>query len=266
MQTSVKDLMSGDPISVPLEASAAEAYEVMLRHGIRHLPVLSPGARVIGVITADDLAAALALPLRPREPLRAGERRSALEYGVAELMTHAPRTLDRDATLAEAAEQMAEGRFGCLPIVDEKGRLEGMLTETDLLYALAAQGAGRETGLRRKQGALAALVAELESERARIAGELDRYHAVERELSADAHDRPMDLPERSAEIDVVSLTSSLDALAARRLAALDRALDHARQGRLSVCDGCGGAISLPRLRALPGTTLCIDCARAAEIG
>jgi len=103
-------------------------------------------------------------------------------------------------------------------------------------------------------------------ERTRIAVQLDRYHRIERELSTDAHDRPMDLPERSAELTEVSLTERLDALAARRLAALDRALDHARQGRLSRCDRCRGSISLPRLRALPGTTLCIDCALEGESG
>jgi CBS domain-containing protein/RNA polymerase-binding transcription factor DksA len=264
MPASVKELMSGDPVSLQVDASALEAYEAMLRHGIRHLPVLGAGARVVGVISADDLAAALALPLRPREPLAASVRRSALEYGVGELMTHGPRTLDRDATLAEAAELMAEGRIGCVPIVDEKGKLEGIVTETDLLFALAAQGSGNAARERRQQSALAGLVAELESERDRITHELDRHHAVERELTTDTHERPMDLPERSAERDLVGMESALDALAARRLAALDRALDHARQGRLSVCDGCGGSISLPRLRALPGTTLCIDCARAAE--
>jgi CBS domain-containing protein/RNA polymerase-binding transcription factor DksA len=264
MQMTVKETMSGDPVSISAGASALEAYELMLRHGIRHLPVLGPGGRVIGVVTADDLAAALAVPLRPQRPLERGEAEQAREWSVGEIMTHAPQTLPRDATLAEAAERMATGRFGCLPIVDERGRLEGMLTETDLLHAFAVHAAGGLPPKRSKQSELDSLVANLEGERARIAQELDRYHAVERELSTDAHDRPMDLPERSAELDVVNLTESLDALAARRLAALDRALDHARQGRLSVCDACGGAISLPRLRALPGTTLCIDCARAAE--
>jgi CBS domain-containing protein/RNA polymerase-binding transcription factor DksA len=266
MQLTVKEFMSGDPVSIEAGASALEAWEVMLRHGIRHLPVLGPGARLVGVLTADDLASALAVPLRPRRPLEAGEARAAREWSVGELMTHAPQTLGRDASLAEAAERMAEGRFGCLPVVDERGHLEGVLSETDLLHALATLSAGETPRPRGKPEALADLVAQLEAERARIASRLDRYHAVERELSADAHDRPMDLPERSAELDVVSLTESLDAFAARRLAALDRALDHARQGRLSLCDACGGSISLPRLRALPGTTLCIDCALEAESG
>jgi len=266
MRTTVKQFMSGDPVSIGSGASALDAYEVMLRHGIRHLPVVTPDARVIGVVTADDLAAALALPLRPQRALATAERRAALEWSVSQLMTHAPQTLCRDATLADAAERMAEGRFGCLPIVDESGRLEGLLSETDLLHAFAnllAYGKSREPG---KPDALAGLVAQLEQERARIAEQLDRYHAVERDLSTDSRERPMDLPERSAELGEVSLTEALDGFAARRLAALDRALDHAAQGRLSRCDRCGGSISLPRLRALPGTTLCIDCARAAESG
>jgi CBS domain-containing protein/RNA polymerase-binding transcription factor DksA len=264
MQTTVKQLMSGDPVSIAPGASALDAYESMLRHGIRHLPVVAPDARVIGVITSDDLAAALALPLRPQRPLGSGERSAALEWSVGEIMTHAPQTLPCDATLADAAERMAEGRFGCLPIVDASGRLEGLLSETDLLHALAntlAFGKPREPG---RPDVLAGLVAELERERARIAERLDRYHAVERELSADSHERPMDLPERGAELSEVSLTETLDAIAVRRLAALDSALDRAAQGRLSRCNRCGGPISLPRLRALPGSTLCIDCARAAE--
>jgi CBS domain-containing protein len=262
----VKELMSGDPVSIGADESALAAYETLLRHGIRHLPVVGPDARVVGVLSADDLAAALAFPLRPGRALAEGERRAALEWCVGDLMTYAPQTLPRDASVAEAAERMAEGRFGCLPVVDDIGRLEGLLSETDLLHALATAVADRPPQAREETDALVGLVAELERERARIAQQLGRYHDVERELSADARERPMDLPERSAELDVVHLTEKLDDLAVRRLAAIDRALDHAQQGRLSICDGCGGPISLPRLRALPGATLCVDCARAAESG
>jgi CBS domain-containing protein/RNA polymerase-binding transcription factor DksA len=261
----VKEFMSGDPVSVTADASALEAYETMLRHGIRHLPVVGPRSRVIGVISADDLAAALAIPLRPRRTLEPVEAREALEWSVGEIMTHAPVTLRRDASLAEAAERMAEGRYGCLPIVDAAGHLEGLLSETDLLHALASLVANLSPRRREKQDAQVELVAQLEQERARIAVELDRYHRLEREFTAESRE-PTDLPERSSDLDVVSLAERLDALSVRRLAAIDRALDHARQGRLSVCDDCGGAISLPRLRALPGTTLCIDCARRAEPG
>ena len=52
-------------------------------------------------------------------------------------MTPDPTTIRADASLAEAVSRMLEGRFGCLPIVDDNGRLGGILTETDLLQALA---------------------------------------------------------------------------------------------------------------------------------
>ncbi len=266
MQTSVKEFMSGDPVSIAPGASALAAYETMLRHGIRHLPVVGPDARVIGVITADDLAAALALPLRPRRALEAPERRAALEWAVGELMTHAPETLTRDATLAEAAERMAEGRFGCLPIVDESGRLEGLLSETDLLHAFVSMLTNQGLRDREKPDALAELVAQLERERSRIVERFDRQQAVDRDTISDLHEHPLDDLDRGAELSEVQLTDALAGLAARRLAALDRALDHAAQGRLSICDACSGPISLPRLRALPGATLCIDCARARESG
>jgi RNA polymerase-binding transcription factor DksA len=89
-------------------------------------------------------------------------------------------------------------------------------------------------------------------------------HAEERALSVDAYGEPRDEAERGADLRELRLVESLDGLAARRLEAIDRALDHAAQGRLSVCDGCGGRIPLTRLRALPGTTRCVRCARADE--
>jgi hypothetical protein len=58
--------------------------------------------------------------------------------------------------------------------------------------------------------------------------------------------------------------SSLDTLARRRLAALESALERASGARLGVCERCGGRIAVARLRALPGTTLCVRCARGAE--
>src|SRR5262249_29829484 len=80
MMARVEEWMSRDPTSIDLGASALEAYETMLRNGIRHLPVIEGkgNRRVIGVITADDLAAGLALPARPHAPLARSDRRSAL--------------------------------------------------------------------------------------------------------------------------------------------------------------------------------------------
>jgi acetoin utilization protein AcuB len=268
MEVQVKAWMSGDPISIDADASALEAVELMSDRGIRHLPVLDAQRRVVGVVTVDDLRAALPLPLQRPRALSPTERSWARELRVGEVMVYAPRTVRADEPLERAADSMAEWHIGCMPVVDDAGYLVGILTETDALHALAAalhaERIPERHPERQRERELEELVAALRSERARIADRLDGYHGAERELSADAHDQPMDALERSADLRETHTIETLDELAARRLESLDRALDHAVQGRLSICDGCGGTIPLARLRALPGTTLCVACARAAE--
>jgi CBS domain-containing protein/RNA polymerase-binding transcription factor DksA len=263
----VKNWMSGDPATVALGASALEALDTMLERGIRHLPVLDERGRVVGVVSFDDLRAALPFCVSRGAPPAPSEREAARGWSIADVMTHAPRTIGPDDSLADAAQQMALERIGCLPVVDAERRLTGLLSETDVLHALATTLWSDE--VRERRGARAELdplVAALRREREAIARRLDRLHAEELDLSRDLHDTPQDAADRGAEQSRVSALESYDELSARRLEALDRALDHAAQGRLGVCDACGRAIPPARLRAMPGTTLCIACARAAEGG
>jgi RNA polymerase-binding transcription factor DksA len=161
---------------------------------------------------------------------------------------------------------MAERRIGCLPIVDANGRLSGLLSETDLLHALAALLWTERTRERRRAPLpeLERLVADLSREREELARKLEKYHALERDLATHASREPLDEGDSSSDLTELRVTEALDELAIRRLRALDHALERAEQGRLDVCDGCGGKIPPARLRALPGTSLCVACARAAE--
>ncbi len=230
----VKNWMSGDPVVVSPTASAVEALDLMLERGIRHLPVVDAAGAVVGVLSFDDLRAGLPVPVTANAPLSPPEREEARGWSVADVMTHAPHTIGEDASLAEAAQQMARERIGCLPVVDAGARLAGILSETDVLQALATTLWTDE--VREAEGG------ELE---------LDRlFESLRRERRAIAERLPELTPEEREP-------------SARRLAAIDRALAHAAQGRLGVCDACGGAILPSRLRALPGTTLCLRCAREA---
>lgn len=52
---------------------------------------------------------------------------------VAEVMTPNPETLGPEATLEEAARRLLETRYGGFPVVDEEGRLLGLLQVEELL-------------------------------------------------------------------------------------------------------------------------------------
>jgi RNA polymerase-binding transcription factor DksA len=56
---------------------------------------------------------------------------------------------------------------------------------------------------------------------------------------------------------------ALSQLSAANAAAVDVALERIAAGTYGACDDCGRRIPLARLRALPETTVCVDCRRAA---
>jgi CBS domain-containing protein/RNA polymerase-binding transcription factor DksA len=239
-EVDVKNWMSGDPVAVASDAAALEALDLMLAHGIRHLPVLNPERRVVGVLSVDDLRAALPFSVHLDSPPEPRERELALEWSVAEVMTHAPETVLEESSLSTAAQRMATLRIGCLPVVDANGGLVGMLSETDVLHALATTLWTDEVRERREgSGELEELAVSFERERVAI---VERRRAEQRD------------PDVSDRFDLESV---------KRLGALERALERAAEGQLGVCEACRGAIPVARLRALPDTTVCVGCARSA---
>jgi CBS domain-containing protein/RNA polymerase-binding transcription factor DksA len=264
MKERVKTWMTADPVSIDPEASALAALESMVDRGIRHLPVVE-GRRVVGVISINDLRAALPVPVSLRSEVKAADRELVRGYAVGELMTHFPEVTYPETLLEDAARRMADQRIGCLPVVDGQRRIVGMLSSTDALRALAASlWTKRAHDEETQKDELGGLLVKLHDERARIARELDACVRTERDLAERMREDGIDEEERSQEEHEIGLSDRLRELAARRLAAIDRALAHAAAGVLTVCDVCGGEIPVARLRALPGTTSCLLCAQEKE--
>ena len=60
-----------------------------------------------------------------------------LEYRVRDAMTLAPVTIAPETSLEEAERRFEDHDFNCLPVVDQDGRLVGVLTKLDVLQAFA---------------------------------------------------------------------------------------------------------------------------------
>jgi CBS domain-containing protein len=58
---------------------------------------------------------------------------------VSNLMTAEPRTCTRGTNLAQAAALMLDADCGILPVVDERGKLIGVVTDRDMYIALATR-------------------------------------------------------------------------------------------------------------------------------
>ncbi|MCL3880950.1 TraR/DksA C4-type zinc finger protein [Marivita sp. GX14005] len=81
----------------------------------------------------------------------------------------------------------------------------------------------------------------------------------------DRLDEPMsddmdDLPSERQEDEVLQARGNSDV---DRIRAIDAALDRIENGSYGTCASCGAEISDERLKAVPETALCRDCARSA---
>jgi acetoin utilization protein AcuB len=124
--------MMRNPLWVDEEDSMKKAMELLKERGIRHLPVLKDGDKLVGIVSERDIkqaspSSATALEIREIYYLLD-------KVKVKQIMTRRPYTISSNAPIEEGALIMREKKIGCLPVVDE-GRLVGILTESDILDA-----------------------------------------------------------------------------------------------------------------------------------
>ena len=53
-KTTVREVMTPNPICVPPETAVSDAVLTMLERGFRHLPIVAPGNRILGVFSIRD--------------------------------------------------------------------------------------------------------------------------------------------------------------------------------------------------------------------
>ncbi|WP_405810903.1 CBS domain-containing protein [Streptomyces sp. NBC_00210] len=132
---SVSDVMTHTAVSVGRHASYKEIVELMEQWHVSALPVLEGEGRVIGVVSEADLLPKEEYrvddPAQAERPL--SDTAKARAVSAAELMSSPAITVHASATIAEAARIMARRRVKRLPVVDEVGLLEGVVSRSDLL-------------------------------------------------------------------------------------------------------------------------------------
>lgn len=138
------DVMSRSVTAVARDAPLKEVVDLVLGKLYRALPVVDGGVPV-GIITDGDLVRRGGLPVRVdlMKALERPELRAALD-GVdvsgktaADVMTPAPVTVEAATPLPRVADLMTHRRLQRLPVVDEGGKLVGIVSRVDLLRTAA---------------------------------------------------------------------------------------------------------------------------------
>jgi len=72
------------------------------------------------------------------------KKRRHIGLRVEDLMTAPPITIKRDEPIEKAAQLMYENRIGSVLVVDEEGKLVGIVTERDMIYAIVGGKVGKK--------------------------------------------------------------------------------------------------------------------------
>ena len=135
--TTVQSVMTASVVAVREDADFKEMVTAMRSRRISAFPVLDAGDRVIGVVSEADLLAKEATPGPPPGLVRLAwmlkERSKATGVTAAEVMTKPAVTIRENAPVADAARLMQSRRVKQLPVVDDDGRLRGIVSRADVL-------------------------------------------------------------------------------------------------------------------------------------
>jgi len=137
-KTLVREWMTSPVLTIRPEAPISLAHMVMKENGVRRLAVVNAQNQLVGIVTIGDVreaspSDATSLSIWELNYLWA-------QLTVAKIMSHDVTTIRPDQTMFEAANLMLDQKISGLPVVDETGKLLGMITESDIFRMVVRIG------------------------------------------------------------------------------------------------------------------------------
>lgn len=151
----VSEVMTEEVITVSTSDSVEQCARLLQEHNISGLPVLDESGRVAGMVTEGDLirrASRVKAPGyleilggliylgSPKKFVEELQRAMSLEAG--QLMSRDVFTVKPEDDIEVAATLMVEKMISRLPVVDDKGKLVGIISRRDIMGSLYRDGAG----------------------------------------------------------------------------------------------------------------------------
>ncbi|MEZ0319112.1 MAG: MFS transporter [Pyrobaculum sp.] len=121
LRFSVYDAAPKELITISPNASLRDAVELMAKNNIGFLPVVE-GGKLVGIISESDV-------------LKIVAKDGGLNKPVAEYVNTNPITVNKNATLRDAAELMVKHNIRHLPVVDD-GKVVGIISIKDILKVI----------------------------------------------------------------------------------------------------------------------------------
>jgi CBS domain-containing protein len=118
----VKEIMTQSAICCGSDTNVGRAVELMWVHNCGMLPVVGPDQKLVGVVTDRDICIAMGTRNRTAGDLTAGEIATRIVF-----------TCKPDEEIHEALLTMASKHVRRLPVVDDDGMPQGVLSMDDII-------------------------------------------------------------------------------------------------------------------------------------
>ena len=136
--------MTINPVTTTPDMGVFEAFELMKNEGVQRLPVLDNDGNLVGIISEKNITSAAA-----------DRKVSIVEFAlllskikVGDVMTKEVITVSVDDPVELAARKMSDNDISILPVVDNNGKLVGVVSRSDLFRLLLELFGTRHYGIR----------------------------------------------------------------------------------------------------------------------
>ena len=136
--------MTINPVTTTPDMGVFEAFELMKNEGVQRLPVLDNDGNLVGIISEKNITSAAA-----------DRKVSIVEFAlllskikVGDVMTKEVITVSVDDPVELAARKMSDNDISILPVVDNDGKLVGVVSRSDLFRLLLELFGTRHYGIR----------------------------------------------------------------------------------------------------------------------
>jgi CBS domain-containing membrane protein len=131
-KVTVKEVMTSPVISVNLDSPFREIVKILQEQRIRHVPIINAIHEVVGIMSQRDLYK-LQPPHKNEDGVWVYDYDMIDGFVLNQVMTQNPLTLSLETPVAQAIAVMVRNKYGCIPIVDAKKKLCGIITQFDIL-------------------------------------------------------------------------------------------------------------------------------------
>jgi acetoin utilization protein AcuB len=131
----VKGWMTSDVMTIDEDTSMMKASQIMKENNIRRLPVMHKG-KLVGMVTDRDIKEASPSKATTLDVHELYYLLSELK--VKDIMSKNVFTIGPEETVEKAAVKMLEHRISGLPVVNDKGKVVGVITQGDVFKVLVS--------------------------------------------------------------------------------------------------------------------------------